>query len=60
MLGCNLYKLIKAYHFKGLPVPLIKMIAKQLLIGLSSLHRNQVGRGDWFRKLILLPSFLTD
>lgn len=39
-LGCSLYKLIVRSQFKGLPMHLIKSIAKQLLQGLDYLHRK--------------------
>lgn len=39
-LGCNLLTVIKMYKYKGLPVPLVKIITKQLLIGLDFLHKN--------------------
>eukprot|EP00898_Chlorokybus_atmophyticus_P009154 jgi/Chlat1/923/Chrsp108S01360 len=38
MLGDNLLSLIKRYHYRGVPIPHVKQIAKQVLIGLDYLH----------------------
>ncbi|KAI9497034.1 kinase-like domain-containing protein [Zychaea mexicana] len=40
VLGENLLSVIKRYHYKGIPVPIVKRIAKQLLLGLDYLHRK--------------------
>jgi len=37
-LGSNLLDLIKLYDYKGIPLPLVKSITKQVLIGLDYLH----------------------
>lgn len=37
-LGCNLLTLIKLYNYRGLPIPLVKILTKQILIGLDFLH----------------------
>lgn len=39
ILGVNLLEIIKRYDYKGIPLPLCKEIAKQVLIGLHYLHR---------------------
>ncbi|KAG2223227.1 hypothetical protein INT45_006108 [Circinella minor] len=40
VLGENLLSVIKRYNYKGIPVPIVKRIAKQLLLGLGYLHRK--------------------
>jgi len=37
-LGSNLLDLIKLYDYRGIPLPLVKSITKQILIGLDYLH----------------------
>jgi len=37
--GVNLLEVIKRYNYRGIPLPLVRTIAKQLLIGLDYLHR---------------------
>ncbi|KAJ7444568.1 kinase-like domain-containing protein [Mycena galericulata] len=39
VLGENLLGLIKRYQNKGVPIPLVKQIAKQVLLGLDYMHR---------------------
>jgi serine/threonine-protein kinase SRPK3 len=39
ILGVNLLEIIKRYDYKGVPVPIIKRLSKQCLIGLDYLHR---------------------
>ena len=39
VLGVNLLEIIKLYDFKGIPIPLVRTIAKQMLMGLDYLHR---------------------
>lgn len=39
-LGCNLLTVIKMYKYKGIPIPLVKILTKQILIGLDFLHRR--------------------
>lgn len=39
VLGVNLLEIIKLYDFKGIPLPLVRTIAKQVLMGLDYLHR---------------------
>lgn len=39
ILGVNLLEVIKRYNYKGVPMPLVRILAKQLLTGLDYLHR---------------------
>lgn len=39
IMGVNLLEVIKAFEYKGVPIPLTRIIAKQCLIGLDFLHR---------------------
>ncbi|GMH40206.1 hypothetical protein BSKO_08110 [Bryopsis sp. KO-2023] len=39
-LGDNLLKLIKKYKYQGIPVPIVKNITRQVLVGLDYLHRE--------------------
>jgi serine/threonine-protein kinase SRPK3 len=39
-LGCNLLTVIRMYKYKGLPIPLVKIITKQILVSLDYLHRR--------------------
>jgi serine/threonine-protein kinase SRPK3 len=39
ILGVNLLEIMKRYDYKGIPIPLVRIIAKQILIGLDYLHR---------------------
>ena len=38
-LGPNLLSLIKRYNYQGVPVPLVKHVTRQILLGLDWLHR---------------------
>jgi len=40
VLGCNLLDLIKLYNYRGLPLAVVKKIAKEVLIGLNYLHEE--------------------
>lgn len=40
VLGENLLGLIKRYNHRGIPIPLVKQITKQVLLGLDHLHRE--------------------
>ncbi|KAF0685750.1 Aste57867_22358 [Aphanomyces stellatus] len=40
MLGDNLLTLIKRYDYKGIPLPLLKVISKQMLEGMAFLHEQ--------------------
>ena len=39
VMGVTLLELIKRYNYRGLPIPLVRVIIKQVLIGLDFLHR---------------------
>ena len=39
ILGVNLLEIMKRYDYKGIPMPLVRRISKQILIGLDYLHR---------------------
>ena len=39
VLGVNLLEIIKRYEYKGVPLPICRKIAIQVLIGLDYLHR---------------------
>jgi serine/threonine-protein kinase SRPK3 len=39
ILGVNLLEIMKRYDYKGIPIPLVRRVAKQILIGLDYLHR---------------------
>ena len=39
ILGVNLLEIIKRYNYRGVPIPLVRIIAKQCLVGLDYLHR---------------------
>jgi serine/threonine-protein kinase SRPK3 len=39
ILGVNLLEIIKRYDYKGIPIPLIRVLAKQCLIGIDYLNR---------------------
>ena len=40
ILGCNLLSVIKAYNYRGIPIPIVKKIIKGITKGLDFLHRN--------------------
>jgi serine/threonine-protein kinase SRPK3 len=39
VLGDNLLALIKRYDYKGIPLPIVQNMARQMLVGLDYLHR---------------------
>lgn len=39
ILGVNLLEIMKRFDYKGIPIPLVRRIAKQVLMGLDYLHR---------------------
>ena len=39
IMGVNLLDIIRRYDYKGIPIPLVRIMAKQVLIGLDYLHR---------------------
>jgi serine/threonine-protein kinase SRPK3 len=40
ILGVNFLELIKRYDYKGVPIPLVRKLARQCLIGLDYMHRQ--------------------
>jgi len=52
--GCNLLTLIRMYKYKGLPLPLVRVIAKQILIGVEFLHRCLIIHTDLKPENLLL------
>lgn len=40
MLGCNLLSVIKAYNYRGIPIPVVKKMVKGVAKGLDFLHRK--------------------
>ena len=40
MLGCNLLSVIKAYNYRGIPIPAVKKMIKGISKGLDFLHRK--------------------
>ena len=40
MLGCNLLSVIKAYNYRGIPIPAVKQMIKGVAKGLDFLHRK--------------------
>ena len=39
ILGVNLLEIMKRYEYRGIPVPIVRRMSKQILIGLVYLHR---------------------
>lgn len=39
ILGVNLLEIMKRYDYRGIPIPIVRRMAKQVLIGLDYLHR---------------------
>jgi len=39
VLGKNLLNLIKKYDYRGIPIPIVREICRQTLMGLDYLHR---------------------
>ena len=39
VLGKNLLNLIKKYNYRGIPIPLVREITRQMLMGLDYMHR---------------------
>eukprot|EP01126_Amoeba_proteus_P028495 TRINITY_DN2809_c0_g2_i1.p1 TRINITY_DN2809_c0_g2~~TRINITY_DN2809_c0_g2_i1.p1 ORF type:complete len:435 (+),score=86.42 TRINITY_DN2809_c0_g2_i1:210-1514(+) len=53
-LGCNLLTLIRMYKYRGLPVPLVKVITKQMIIGMEFLHKCLIIHTDLKPENLLL------
>jgi len=45
-LGCNLLTLIRMYRYRGLPLPLVRMITKQMVVAMEFLHRCSIIHTD--------------
>ena len=64
VLGENLLGLIKRHQNKGVPTPLVKQIAKQILLGLDYMHRccGVIHTGEFFLRYssIFVPTFSSD
>eukprot|EP01116_Phalansterium_solitarium_P024443 TRINITY_DN8968_c0_g2_i1.p1 TRINITY_DN8968_c0_g2~~TRINITY_DN8968_c0_g2_i1.p1 ORF type:complete len:593 (-),score=228.45 TRINITY_DN8968_c0_g2_i1:352-2130(-) len=54
VLGSNLLELIKRYDYKGIPLPAVKSICKQILIGLDYLPKRGVIHTDLKPENVLL------
>jgi len=39
ILGVNFLEIIKRYDYKGVPMPIVRKLARQCLIGLDYMHR---------------------
>lgn len=39
VLGDNLLALIKQYDYRGIPLPIVRNLTRQMLIGLDYIHR---------------------
>lgn len=39
VLGKNLLSLIKKYDYRGIPIPVVRNITRQILLGLDYMHR---------------------
>ena len=39
ILGVNFLEIIKRYDYKGVPIPIVRKLARQCLIGLDYMHR---------------------
>jgi serine/threonine protein kinase len=45
-LGCNLLLLIRIYKYRCIPIPLVKIITKQMLLAIAFLHKCQIIHTD--------------
>ena len=46
VLGENLLKLIERYEYRGIPIPIVKNIARQVLVGLNYIHSLNIIHTD--------------
>ena len=53
-MGSNLLSLIKLYHYKGLPIPMVKVITKQILIALDFMNSCNLIHTDLKPENVLL------
>jgi serine/threonine-protein kinase SRPK3 len=56
VLGENLLKLMERYEYKGIPIPIVKAIAKQTLIGLRHIHSIDIIHTDLKPENVLLSN----
>lgn len=56
LLSKNLYELLRANKFKGLPIQIIISMARQILEGLSKTHSESIIHGDLKPENILLKT----
>jgi serine/threonine-protein kinase SRPK3 len=56
VLGENLLKLMERYEYKGIPIPIVKAIAKQTLIGLRHIHSIEIIHTDLKPENVLLQT----
>lgn len=63
-LGDNLLKLVKKYKYKGIPIPIVKNLTRQILTGLDYLHKYLKSHSfsevwfHWFRGLSIIHTDL--
>lgn len=59
VLGDNLLALIKRFNYRGVPLPVVRHLTRQMLIGLDYLHRECQVRGGAVgavrRSALLMP-----